>query len=94
MHYQGFENKKSLQIKPVNMFKDAITLQKENLEKKQEVRNLEKINDQLRAEYESAITHNKKLESFLRDVEFTFQQDHKKAKTSDVILRARRTLFQ
>lgn len=31
MHYQGFENKKSLQIKPVNMFKDAITLRKENI---------------------------------------------------------------
>ena len=35
MHYQGFENKKSLQIKPLNMFKDAITLHKENVQKKQ-----------------------------------------------------------
>jgi hypothetical protein len=48
MHYQGFENKKSLQIKPLNMFKDAITLRKENIEKRQEVKNLEKLNDQLR----------------------------------------------
>jgi hypothetical protein len=30
------------------MFKDAITLRKENIEKRQEVKNLEKLNDQLR----------------------------------------------
>ena len=32
--FQGFENKKSLKIKPVHMFKDLISLQKENAEKK------------------------------------------------------------
>lgn len=31
------------------MFKDAITLRKENMEKRQEVKNLEKLNDQLKA---------------------------------------------
>ncbi len=30
----------------------------------------------------------------MKEVEFTFQQDTKKAKASEVILRARRTLFQ
>jgi len=39
--YKGFENKKSLKIKPLNMFKDVISLQQENSDKKKIVKDLE-----------------------------------------------------
>lgn len=55
---------------------------------------MENINEQLRREYDHCMNQNLKLENFLKEVEFTFQPDRKMTQANDVLLRARRTLFQ
>jgi hypothetical protein len=92
--YQGFENKRSLKIKPVNMFKDIISLQKENADKKKIVRQLESMNEQLKNEYDMCVYHSDKLEHFFKEVEFTFQPERKKVHASEAMLRAKKNLYQ
>jgi len=55
---------------------------------------MENLNEDLRYEYDQCMNQNLKLENFLKEVEFTFQPDRKMTQASDVLLRARRTLFQ
>lgn len=76
------------------MFKDLISLQKENEEKKREVRQLEEINSQLRREYEMCLSHNDNLEHFFKEVEFTFQSNNRKLVSSEVMVKAKKTLQQ
>lgn len=61
------------------MFKDLISLQKENAEKKKYVKELEEMNCQLKNEYDLCISHNNKLEHFFKEVEFTFQPEKNKS---------------
>lgn len=76
------------------MFKDIISLQKENTEKKRIVKNLELLNEQLRNEYDECVDHNNQLEHFFKEVEFTFQPERKKIHASEIMVRAKRNLCQ
>lgn len=76
------------------MYKDVISLQKENADKKKIVKQLETLNEQLKNQYDECIAHNDQLEHFFKEVEFTFQPERKKIHASEVMVRAKKNLYQ
>ena len=59
------------------MYKDLISLKKQNHEKKQLIWDLEKENFQLKRKYQERIGQNHKVEKFIKDIQFIFKNDKK-----------------
>ncbi len=76
------------------MFKDYISLQKENRQKRNIIKQLETTNKDLKGEYEQCIRSNRKIQYFLRDIEFTFKNDKKQQKANEIMTKAKKLLYQ
>lgn len=57
-------------------------LKKENIQKRVIVKELQELNKQLKLEYDVSLNNNRKMEMFLKEIQFTFKNDKSNQKAN------------